>query len=121
MTTYRSQKQLSGILSRQTVLPVILADGFAARRLALRLFLRHRWRSVLCGVRPCFAPLCIGFSWSCPRQPRLCVEQLLSLADACSDLLPILIPLSREGQTMVADYVTELESRFVISEPNALL
>ena len=125
MTTHHSQKQLYGILTRQSVLPVILAKGFAAHRLALRLFLRHGWRSVLCVPRPRLGawlnPLCIPLSWACPKQPRLCVEQLLTLADSCPDKLPILLPLSPEGQAFVKRFSPELETRFIVSASQRLL
>ena len=111
-------------LLRQYVVPVILGNGIAAHWLALRLFLKYRVPSLVCGQRRSVTdlanPFCDFFRLYRQKDGRLAAEQLADLADAYGDCLFVLIPLSEADQVMLRRYGSFLESRYLICSPKRL-
>lgn len=111
-------------LLRQCVVPVILDHGFAAHLLALRLFLKYRVTSLVCGRRKSpmdlLDPVCGFFRLYRQEDGRLAAEQLADLADAYGDCLFVLIPLSGEDRSILRHYGADLESRYLVCTPKRL-
>lgn len=112
-------------LLSEAVLPVILGNGLAAHRLALRLRLRYGMSSLLCGARISLwdrlHPGCGFLELMSAEDGRLLTEQLIDLADHSEDGLLLLVLLSDGQRTLLSPYCRELESRFILTEPCRLL
>ncbi|MBQ9782931.1 MAG: hypothetical protein IJW44_00235 [Clostridia bacterium] len=118
-----SQAEVRELL-RQCVVPVILDHGLAAHLLALRLFLKYRITSLVCGRKKSLSdllnPICGFFRLYRQADGRLAAEQLADLADGYGDCLFVLIPLSEEDRTILRRHGASLESRYLICNPKRL-
>ena len=109
---------------RQYVLPVILDHGVSAHRLAATLHRKYGILSTLCGKRQnpldlldpnvSFLPL----AWE--SNPSLAAEQLLDFSHTYDRLVLILIPMNDEQAQFVLAYEDLLESRYILSDPEAV-
>lgn len=116
------ERQTREILG-ESILPVLLDNTAEAHRLSSRIFRRFGIVSLICG-KP---HLCDWFDVSSQtlRLPttaceRLRVEELLALGESYDDVLLLLIPCSHTARTTVARYATVLESRFILSDTDAI-
>ncbi len=111
-------------LLRQGIVPVILGNDRAARRLAARLLRTFGIPSILCGRRRTVWDL-LSLTTSFRRlsrdvAPRLIAEQLVDLAADYEDCFMLLIPLREEDRALIQAHGDLLETRFVCRDPDTL-
>ncbi len=105
------------------ILPVLLDNTPEAHRLAGRLFRRFGVVSLICGrsrLRDLF-----DLSSQTLRLPqtdcdRLRVEELIAFVEKSEGMLPILVPCSDRARDTVTRYAAVLESRFILSDTDAI-
>ncbi len=109
-------------LVREDTLPVILGNGFAALRLALRLQILYGLSPLLCAptrgvagrlMPTAYLPLVAG-------DARLLREQLSDLADRYEDGLLLLIPATGEELSRLGSETEELETNYVLIAPEEI-
>ncbi len=111
-------------LLEQSVFPILLGNSPRAHLLAFRLYLRYGVTSFVGGSRrtlwDLLNPFCDFYRLFLGENGRLLKEQLLSLAEEYEDTLFVLIPATKEMLDLIHPHVSELESRFILSEPHAV-
>ncbi|MBQ8331521.1 MAG: hypothetical protein IJX94_03590 [Clostridia bacterium] len=111
-------------LLEQSVLPILLGNGFAAHLLAVKIYLRYGITSFVCGSRKKpldrLNPACGFYRLFRQTEDRLAAEQLLALADGYGDVLFVLVPTAEEDRRFMEAYASELESRFIFSDPRTI-
>jgi hypothetical protein len=109
---------------RQFILPVILDHGVAAHRLAATLYRKYGILSTLCGERQnpldLLDPNVSFLSLAWESNPTLATEQLIDFSHTYDRLILILIPMTEKQARFVQAYGDMLESRFVLSDPEAV-
>ena len=111
-------------LLEQSVLPILLGNGPRAHLLAFRLYLRYGVTSFAGGSRrtlwDLLNPFCDFYRLFLGENGRLLKEQLLSLAEEYEETLFVLIPTTKEMLDLIHPHVSELENRFILSEPRTV-
>ena len=103
----------------QYVLPVLFDNTARAHRISSRIFNRHGIVSFICGKRrflDMFDISCQTLKLPNTNEKRLIAEELIALAEKYPDMLPVLIPCSKEAQDITAEFSDELETRYIITD-----
>ena len=113
----------SKYMLKDSVIPMLLGDSFAAQFLALRLYLRCGVVSYICDTKKSLFslinPAVRYFPLFCSQNCNNALNSL-SYAAANSDYLPILVPCSHLYADFVENNREFLESRFIISDRSSV-
>ena len=113
-----TQRQCKELL-REEIIPVILGNGTAAHRLALKLQWQYGISSLVCAPRRSAWDLldpAADFFPLVESESRLVREQLCDLASRYEGCLLLLIPSREEERTRLGDDLASLEPFYVITD-----
>ena len=108
-----------------SVVPILIGDGFRARSLAARAFMKYGVHSVICDEKQSAWRFVFGFGgfYKIIRtsDPRLFCEELERILELSAGGVLILTPCDNAHADLVRECEYEIEKRFIIADKKTLL
>ena len=108
----------------ESVLPVLLDNTKTAHRVSRRIFDRHGTVSFIFGKKRFWDIFDISSQTlknPMTDQTRLIAEELVAFVEKYPDMLPVLIPCSKNAEIFIKEFEKTLESRYIIASPSVFL
>lgn len=112
------------IALEESILPVLYDNTRLAHRVSRCIYNRHGIVSFIFGKKRFSDLLDVSsqtLKFPITDEARLLVEELVEFSDKYSDMLPVLIPCSKNAEAFIKEFEPILESRYIIAEPKVFL